>query len=286
MAQSVTPRGVVLNLVRVTPQRSVPIRQLVSLGALFGFNANAMRVAVTRLTAESLLESDERGSYRLGPAAAATHAHVEEWRRGEARMRPWKGQWWAVLLPVSASRGERRCTLRALTRLGMREGLPGLWVRPDNLRPSLSATGERLRALGLEDGAELFRASDFDERLATRFGRDLWPLRSLQRGYERALAALERSRGQLPTMPRARALVQTFVLGGEAIRVLATDPLLPDAILPGETRARLHEAMLQYDAVGRRLWTAHVEPPELSTSGTALALRGGASTVTGERRAG
>jgi phenylacetic acid degradation operon negative regulatory protein len=269
---------VVLNLVRVTPQqRSVPIRRLLSLGALFGFNANAMRVAVTRLTAESLLESDERGSYRLGPAAAAIHAHVEEWRRGEARMRPWQGQWLAVLLPGKTHRGERRGTMRALPRLGLREGLPGLWVRPDNLRLSLADTVERLRALGLEHGAEPFVARDFSERLTTRFVRALWPLRNLQRGHERALAALERSLAQLPTMPRDRALVQSFVLGGEAIRVLATDPLLPEAILPGETRKRLGEVMLRYDAVGRRLWGTLADGPELSTEDAAPALRAAAS---------
>jgi phenylacetic acid degradation operon negative regulatory protein len=287
MASGVTPRSVVLNLVRVMPeQRSVPVRQLLSLGALFGFNANAVRVAVTRLMAENLLESDERGSYRLGPAAAAIHAHVEEWRRGEARMRPWQGQWLAVLLPGKTNRGERRGTLRALPRLGMREGLPGLWLRPDNLRLSLADTAERLRALGLEHGAELFIARDFSERLTTRFVRALWPLRNLQRGYERALAALERSLAQLPAMARDRALVQSFVLGGEAIRVLATDPLLPEAIWPGETRKRLGEVMLRYDAVGRRLWGTLADGPELSTEDTTPTLRGRVSSATGAQRAG
>lgn len=267
MAQGVTPRSVVLNLLRVTPQqRSLPIRQLLGLGALFGFNANAMRVAVTRLMAEGLLQSDERGSYRLGPAAAALGAHVEEWRRGEARMRPWQGQWLAVLLPGKTSRGARRGSLRALARLGLREGLPGLWVRPDNLDGPLAATFERLRALGLEPAAELFVARDFSARLVARFTRALWPLRKLQRGYERALAALERSVAQLPAMARERALVQSFVLGGDAIRVLATDPLLPEAILAGDTRRRLGAVMLRYDALGRGLWAGLAGGPELASA--------------------
>jgi phenylacetic acid degradation operon negative regulatory protein len=243
-----------LNLARVTPQRSLSIRQLIAIGGLFGLNANAMRVAVTRLTAEGLLESDERGSYRLGPAAAAMHEHVEEWRRGEARVRPWKGDFVAVSLPAATARAERRASLRALARLGLREALPGIWIRPDNLRLALDATHERLSALGLEEGSELFRARDFSERLAARFAAELWPLRGLQRSYESAQRNLERSLEQLAGMPRETALVQSYLLGGEAIRVLATDPLLPEQIMPTEPRARLTETMLRYDAVGHALW--------------------------------
>jgi len=262
MAQPVTPRSVVLNLVRVT-QRSVSARQLLTIGGLFGFNANAMRVAIARLVADGRLESDERGSYRLAPAAAILHQHVEEWRRGEARMRSWRDEWLAVALPTGAARATRRTSLSALSRLGLREGLPGVWVRPDNLQQPYDHTTERLRGLGLEDGAELFRARDFSAQTQERFASELWPARALQRGYETALKNLERSLAQLDGMPRETALVQSYLLGGEAIRVLATDPLLPEPIMAGATRAALTEAMLRYDAVGHALWRDFATKPDL-----------------------
>src|SRR5262245_46248146 len=143
VAQPVNPRSVVLNLVRVT-QRPVSVRRLIAIGELFGFNANAMRVAVTRLVAEERLESDERGSYRLAPAAAIMHAHVEAWRRGEARMRPWRGDWLMAALPAGGARATRRGSVSVLARLGLREGLPGLWLRPDNLRQPFDTTAEQL----------------------------------------------------------------------------------------------------------------------------------------------
>jgi len=263
MAQPVNPRSVVLNLVRVT-QRSVPVRHLLTIGGLFGFNANAMRVAIARLVAEGRLESDERGSYRLGPAATTLHEHVEGWRRGEARMRPWRGEWLAVALPIGAARATRRTSLSALTRLGLREGLPGVWVRPDNLREPFESMTERYRALGLEDGAELFRARDFSAHTTERFASDLWSTRALQRGYAAALRNLERSVRQLAGMPRDTALVQSYLLGGEAIRVLATDPLLPEQIMAGQTRAALTEAMLRYDAIGHALWRDFATKPDLA----------------------
>jgi phenylacetic acid degradation operon negative regulatory protein len=263
MAQAVTPRSVVLNLVRVT-QRPVSVRRLLAMGELFGFNANAMRVALTRLVADGRLESDERGSYRLAPAAVIVREHIEEWRRGEARMRAWRGEWLTVALPNGATRATRRGSLSALTRLGLREGLPGLWVRPDNLRQAFESTAERLRGLGLEENAELFRARDWGARTAARFAADLWPIRSLEQGYTRALRDLERSMEQLEGMPRETSLVQTYLLGGEAIRVLATDPLLPEEIMPGATRATLSEAMLRYDPMGHALWRDFGAEPALT----------------------
>lgn len=249
----VTPRSVVLNLVRVAPQPALPVSLLVQVADLFGLSANALRVAVARLVAEGLLESDERGSYRLGPRAASVQAHVEDWRRGEARVRAWSGEWLAVALGAKTPRAERRASLRALDRLGLREGLPGVWLRPDNLSESLAHSVERLHALGLEPGAEPFIARDFGERTTRRL-HTLWPVRALQQGYVRAARDLARSLRQLPSMPRDQALVQSYVLGGEAIRVLVTDPLLPEAIMPATERRELTTLMLRYDAVGHRLW--------------------------------
>lgn len=270
MAHVTTPRSVVLNAVRVSPRRSISIRQLLKIGELFAFNANAVRVAVTRLVADGQLENDERGLYRLGSAAAETQAHVESWRLGEARVRPWKGDWLAVVLPRKPERSTRRASLRALSRLGLREGLPGLWIRPDNLRLPLTSSGERLRALGLEDSAELFRISDFSDALTERFRTQLWPVRNLTRSYESVERRLTRSLSQLDRMPHETALVQTFLFGGEAIFVLATDPLLPEQMLACEPRAKLTETMLHYDEVGRALWKGFAAEPQLS-----LVKRGG-----------
>jgi phenylacetic acid degradation operon negative regulatory protein len=263
MPEKVAPRSVVLNLVRVSSERTISVRHLIAACELFGLTANAVRVAVTRLCAEGLLESDERGHYRLGASAAALHEHVETWRRGEARMRPWRGEWLCVVLAAGTARNQRRTSCSALTRLGFREGLPALWLRPDNLRTPMALTLEALRALGLEDDAEPCVARDFSSRLAARLP-ELWPVTSLCERYARTAQSLSRSLRELPRMPRETALVQSFVLGGEAIRVLATDPLLPDELCPSAPRARLTELMLRYDALGRRIWRGFAGRPELS----------------------
>jgi phenylacetic acid degradation operon negative regulatory protein len=49
-------------------------------------------------------------------------------------------------------------------------------------------------------------------------------------------------------------MVESFQLGGDAIRRLALDPLLPDALLPSAERAQLLAAMRRYDRAGRACW--------------------------------
>jgi phenylacetic acid degradation operon negative regulatory protein len=242
----------VLDLARVAGPRAVPIRGLVAIGELFGISGNALRVAVARLLAAGLLESDERGSYRLGAVADPVSRHVEGWRLGDRRRRSWDGGWIAVALG-RADRGERAASLRALERAGLREGLAGLWVRPDNLAEPLERSRERLGGLGLERGACCFVASALPGETDARW-RELWPRAELLAEYRDGRARLERSSSRLERLPVERAAVEAFLLGGAAIRVLALDPLLPDELLDPAPRRELWEAMLRYDTAGRRVW--------------------------------
>ena len=49
-------------------------------------------------------------------------------------------------------------------------------------------------------------------------------------------------------------MVESFVLGGRAIRQLVLDPLLPEPILPTTERHALVQAMRRYDKLGRACW--------------------------------
>ncbi len=49
-------------------------------------------------------------------------------------------------------------------------------------------------------------------------------------------------------------MVETFRVGGQAIRQLVLDPLLPREMLDPEARSRLLAAMIEYDRFGRAFW--------------------------------
>ena len=182
-------------------------------------------------------------------------------------MRRWDGGWLAVTLEPGGARKVRRASLRALARLGLRAGPGGLWLRPDNLATCLADTRQHLALLGLEEGSEAFIARDFGELIERHLRTDLWPVNALQAGHEQALQALERSLERLPSLTRAAALVETYLLGGQAIRVLAADPLLPEEIMAGDPRRDLTERMLEYDAIGHCLWSEVASQPHLELVG-------------------
>lgn len=247
-----TPKSLVLDLLRVAEPRAIPVRAFVSIGELFGLTGNAIRVAITRLVVSGLIEADDPGSYKLTPGTSPLTTHVEGWRLGERRVRDWSLSWLAVRLERGGDRSERTRSLRALALLGFRED-EGLWLRPDNLTDGIASVRRRLQALGLDADARSFVTSDADDKLEKRW-RALWKTRELERGYAHAEERIQHSTERVTKLDAGAAAVETFLVGGSAIRILATDPLLPKQLVNVHARKKLHEAMLHYDAIGRRVW--------------------------------
>jgi phenylacetic acid degradation operon negative regulatory protein len=250
---TVTPKSLLLDLLRVTPH-PVAVRQLVAVGALFGLEGNAVRVALTRLVGRGLLASDERGSYRLAAEADPIARWADGWRQGERRLRAWGGAWLCLWHPRGGERGVRGRSHRALGRIGFREGRDGMWVRPDNLRARAPAVEEQLRELGLMAGSVLFVGQEMPGDVVAGWVESLWPIEQTAAGQRRALRDIERSRARLARLAGGEALVESFLCGGAAIRALARDPLLPDEIAPGGDRRALGDAMRDYDRRGRAIW--------------------------------
>jgi DNA-binding transcriptional regulator PaaX len=72
---------------------------------------------------------------------------------------------------------------------------------------------------------------------------------------DRACRDLEASEKRLDALSRERALIETFTVGGRAIKILFDDPLLPAALLPARWRGdELRERFARYDRIGRARW--------------------------------
>jgi len=264
-----TGKSVILDLLSTTPKQAMPVRALVTAGALFEIPENNVRVALARLLAAGLVVRDERGCYRIG-GGSAVGAQVASWRSVESRVRPWKGAWLGVHTG-GLSRTDRRALARrhrALRFTGFRSLAPGLEVRPDNLVDGVEGMRTRLAALGLEPSAPVFVIDDFDAATEAR-ARGLWDAAALATTYRELRSAVERSEARLPTLPPERAMAESFLLGGRAIHAIALDPLLPEPIVRTADRAALVAAMRRYDRAGRHAWAAFMAGfglPHLSTA--------------------
>lgn len=251
---ALAPKSLILNLLSTLRGRPIPVRALVTAGDVFGIAEESVRVALARLLANGLVQRDERGSYRLAEKTRPIQSQIESWTEIEERVVPWNGGWVAAHtagLPRSERKAARRRD-RAFMFLGFREFELGLWLRPDNLRGSVAASRLRLQELGLETGVPVFRITEFEQ--AEERAADLWKIDELRESYRRMRSDLGRSAARLPKLPHGRAMVESFVLGGEAIRHMVFDPLLPEPLVPAEERRAVVAALRRYDRAGRRSW--------------------------------
>lgn len=257
-----TGKSLVLDLLSTVRRGPMPVRALVAAAALFGIEENALRVALARLLAAGRVERDERGRYRLGARAAAVSGQIAGWRALEERVRPWDGGW------VGAHAVTGPAGRRALRFLGFRRLAAGLGVRPDNLAGGVAAVREQLESLGLPRGTLVGGLRDLDEATDAR-ARRLWDVGRLRAAYRESRAALAESERGLARLAPARAMVESFLLGGRVIRQLVLDPLLPEPIVPAGERAALVAAMREYDRVGRAAWAAFMRDFEVVPHGRA-----------------
>jgi phenylacetic acid degradation operon negative regulatory protein len=267
-----TAKSLILDLLSTLGSRAAPVRGLVEAASLFGIAGNNVRVTLARLLADGFVERDERGLYRLGHGARAVNDQIRSWRKLEERLRPWDGSWIGVHTagaPLADARRRRRCE-RALLLLGFRALAPGLELRPDNRVGGVADVRQQLRRLGLPAQALVLRLSELDTEAQAR-ARGLWDGAALVAGYRACAQRLDASAAGLEQLPRSAAMVESFTLGGDAIRQLVLDPLLPEPIVPARERRALLAAARRYDALGRHIWSDwlgdDVERPEDSPVG-------------------
>jgi phenylacetic acid degradation operon negative regulatory protein len=243
------PSDIVLDLLRGARSRGYTARALVEVGELFGLTENTVRVTLSRLMARGLIESPARGTYRLGKETDALNAFVERWRLGEARVRPWQPGTWIF----AHVQGELAGSLWALDALGFREVRSGLHARPDNLSLDLDALRNVAAGVGLAPGVLLIAGRPEGEPVPAAWLR-AWHPSSLDDAYLETLQRLRESAARLSGMSPDAARLESFRLGGEAIHLLAKDPLLPGEFVDVEARAALSEAMTGYEALGKSIW--------------------------------
>lgn len=247
-----SPKSAILDLLQSLRGRSLPVRALVEAGALLGLQENGVRVALARLCARGLVERDGPGRYRLAAGAQPISRRVGEWSSADQRAVRWDGGWVAALMQ-GRDRATRRGDARALAFLGFARLAPGLWIRPDNLRGGVAEMRRALHELGLAPAVPVFRMAELDQKTESR-ARRLWDANTVVGAQRREREALERSAGKLERLSREAAMVETFLVGGRAIRQIALDPCLPDAIAPEAERRALVAAMREYDKAGRACW--------------------------------
>ncbi len=241
----------ILDLLRTYGNRGTSVQDIATAGELFGFTANTIRVNLTRLASKGAIEPVSRGQYRMCESTAVVNDFAESWRQGEGRVKPWITNTWISAHLVKPNDKSKW----VLTNYGYREISMGLWTRPSNLDLSFEILAKRLIDLGVPVSAVIM-----DQAQLPSEKRNDWVehfnLDEIQNRYVSTRNKLKESLDRLSQLPRSAAMKESFMLGGQAIEVLAKDPLIPEQYLAPTERHRLWEVLLKYDQAGRDVWTS------------------------------
>jgi phenylacetic acid degradation operon negative regulatory protein len=251
----VNPKNLILELLLAVGDRALTARDAIQACALFHISENSLRVTLARLSASGFIEVAGRAAYRLGPAATDLAMEVATWRVAESRLRPWQGGY-VVVHSGALGRSDRVALQRrerALKMLGFRALERGLHIRPDNIEHSITEVRERLYKLGLNREAAVFLASHLDSEREAAV-RTLWDGPILTQGYQQLRMQLEQWLEGADQRPLDVAARESFLLGGNAIRQLVFDPLLPDPFVDTAQRHAFIHSVQRFDAAGRAIW--------------------------------
>jgi len=251
--RELSPRNILLDLMGVNHPQPLEAGFLAIISDIFDVPVNNLRVALTRLVAKGMLDNTQRGVYRLSPKAMARNDFARRWKKPQCSSSDWDGSWIACHLGKGVNRSVRSKSLNALSWFGFKPGLDLLWVRPNNLLQAATKLQVTLQEIGLETQAHLFSMNDLQPNLVKHW-KTLWPIQTLNSSYVDLNQKLISSYQQLSNTAVKTSLLETCVLGSEAIHCLAIDPQLPQEIRPGNEYETLRKTMLDYDQAGRKIW--------------------------------
>src|SRR5271168_3955082 len=197
-----TARELVIDFLSNRYPREMSAAEILGVGAALGFTEQSLRMALTRLVEGAVAASPGRGLYRLSPSGEAMRVEVRKWRHLDELAKPWSGAWIAVF-DASVPRSDRaalRRHERAMRLRGFRELQSSLWIRPANLRDSVTELREHLRALGLHPSSLVVGLHDLDDDARAKATK-LWDTAATLARYRALAEELLASKSKLERSP-------------------------------------------------------------------------------------
>lgn len=250
-----TARELVIDFLSNRYPREMSAAEILGVGAALGFTEQSLRMALTRLVEGAVAANPGRGLYRLSRSGEAMRLEVRKWRNLDDLAKPWSGAWIGVFdagVPRSDRAALRRHE-RAMRLRGFRELQAGLWIRPDNLRDSVAALRDQLRALGLHPAALVVGLNDLDDDSRTK-ATGLWDTATMLATYRALADELLESKARLERLALDTAAAESMVLGRDVIRHINLDPVLPEELMPQRALKNLISTMSDYDQQARQIW--------------------------------
>ena len=248
-------RHLIVDLLIASDGVALTIRQLLLAANLFEFSDNSIRVAVTRLSSDGIIESAGRGRYQLTAQWQRWASDMRKRKQEMQPIKPWTRDYLAVFTGAlgRVDRTALKRRERALRQYGFRELEMGLFIRPDNLAETFEQSFSQLQINGLEPEAVMFRMSHVDANTSQKIT-NLWHSEALNQTYASISHKIQVWLAQCDQCDVEQAARESLLLGREAIPLLTHDPLLPPPFIDENIRDQFVRDVQQLDQVGQRLW--------------------------------
>jgi len=278
MATKNNARALIMDLLFADPEAAVNSRQFLLAAQLFDISENNVRVALTRLASDGLIESAARGVYRLSIQAKEISEPVANRAQGIKATKPWTGHYLVVHTGVlgRVDRTALKRRERTLRLNGFRELTSDLFIRPDNLAEDFTQTRDHLVSTGLDPRAVMFVATQFDPVHLGQIG-TLWDKKALNDRYKKTSQHVQSWLTMVDELETEVAARESMLIGRQAIPLMLADPLLPEPFVDVALQQQFFSDVQRLDQVGHQLWQKlwqHVAPQSALGEGMSPKLTG------------
>lgn len=255
MPKKLNTRQLVIDLFLGAASTQLTIKQILVGAQIFAITDNGVRVAVTRLMSEGMLESHDRGIYQLTAQAKHWARLMLNRKQGIKQTKNWQGQYLAVFTGHlgRVDRTALKKRERALFQYGFKVLELGIYIRPDNLTDSMLRLFAELKDLGLEQDAKMCIISEFDSQTLEIIP-ELWDGNKLNRQYLYYIDKIGTWLKHYDSLDLQDAAYEAFYLGRESISLLMKDPLLPTPFVDEQLRQKFADVVQQLDKIGLSIW--------------------------------
>jgi phenylacetic acid degradation operon negative regulatory protein len=248
-------KALLLDMLRMVHPLALPVSLLVHTAELLGLSENALRVNITRLLAREQIEQDERGYYRLGKQVEPVGQWLQQWQRGERRVKKWRGDWLLLHSTNELKSKEQNELFKMASYFGFRELMPGICIRPNNLSQTLDELAKKISGFSHVDAFMITQSDDFVSPAVKTFNlNSLWNREQLEQQYQEIIETLKKGIQQASSLSVEKSFRDSYFVGAEVHHRFALDPLLPAEMINVDLRKQVVELFTAYDACYRPAW--------------------------------
>lgn len=225
------------------------IGSLIRLMKVFGHNEQSVRVSVSRMTKQGLLQSEKKGNKSFYELTERGVSRVNEAARRIYKLDPhdWDGKWRIIMYNIPEEKRQLRDELRKeLQWSGFGNLSNGCWISPNNFEKEVNLLISKYQ---MSEYIHLFLSEHKGPQADLDLVDKCWPLHEIEEKYEEFIDQyskkfiIHQSIIQSGEMSDEECFMERSLLVHEYRKFLFIDPYLPKELLPERWNGN-HAALL------------------------------------------